>query len=46
MLNFFNKIERWTWKIFAAKVQNEFDMCPNRRKLGRTKKEALKQIHV
>jgi hypothetical protein len=32
-------------KTFAAKVQREFNMCPNRWKLGRARKEALNIIN-
>ena len=32
-------------KTFAAKVQREYNMCPDRWKLGRARKEALKIIH-
>jgi hypothetical protein len=36
---------RMDLQSFAAKVQREFNMCPNRWKLGRARKEALLQIH-
>jgi hypothetical protein len=32
-------------KSFAANVQKEFNMCPNRFKLGRARKQALLKIH-
>jgi hypothetical protein len=32
-------------KTFAGKVQREFNMCPNRWKLGRARKEALNIIN-
>lgn len=37
--------QRMDLKTFAAKVQREFNMCPDRWKLGRARKEALKLIH-
>ena len=32
-------------QTFAKKVQREYNMCPDRWKLGRARKEALKIIH-
>jgi hypothetical protein len=44
-INEFRDNRKLDLKSFAAKVQREFNMCPNRFKLGRARKEALLRIH-
>ena len=44
-INEFRDNRKMDLKSFAAKVQREYGMCPNRWKLGRARKEALLQIH-
>jgi hypothetical protein len=44
-INEFRDNRKLDLQSFAAKVQREFNMCPNRWKLGRARKEALLKIH-
>jgi hypothetical protein len=44
-INEFKDIRKMDLQSFAAKVQRKFNMCPNRWKLGRARKEALLKIH-
>jgi hypothetical protein len=44
-INEFRDNRKLDLKSFAAKVQREFNMCPNRFKLGRARKQALLKIH-
>nr|XP_051181518.1 uncharacterized protein LOC127295595 [Lolium perenne]XP_051181519.1 uncharacterized protein LOC127295595 [Lolium perenne]XP_051181520.1 uncharacterized protein LOC127295595 [Lolium perenne] len=44
-INEFRDDRKLDLKSFAAKVQREFNMCPNRFKLGRARKQALLKIH-
>ncbi|XP_051216970.1 uncharacterized protein [Lolium perenne] len=41
----FRDNQKMDLQTFAAKVQREFNMCPDRWKLGRARKEALLEIH-
>ncbi|KAM0863033.1 hypothetical protein ACQ4PT_044865 [Festuca glaucescens] len=44
-INEFRDNQKMDLSAFAAKVQREFNMCPNRWKLGRARKAALLEIH-
>jgi hypothetical protein len=41
----FRDNQKMDLKTFAKKIRREFNMCPDRWKLGRARKNALQQIH-